>query len=115
MATHLLPKVGSRVQWFSQLDEIHQQKDAKLYSQKRLLKKFFNWLSHFLRICILLVLTYTHTVYVLNDPKNFFVFFLAYEYSKFAEFYADSKSVEIISKKSTQKKLFAKHFCKLVV
>jgi hypothetical protein len=37
------------------------------------------------------------------------------EYSKFAEFYADFKSVEIIDKKSTQKKLFAKHFCNLVV
>ncbi len=47
-------------------------------------------------------------------PK-FFLFFLAYEYSKFAEFYADFKSVEIIEKKSTQKKLFAKNFCKLVV
>ena len=47
-------------------------------------------------------------------PKNF-CSFLAYEYSKFAEFYADFKSLEIIEKKSTQKKLFAKHFCKLVV
>ena len=46
-------------------------------------------------------------------PK-IFLFFFAYEYSKFAEFYADFKSVEI-EKKSTQKKLFAKHFCKLVV
>jgi hypothetical protein len=40
---------------------------------------------------------------------------VAYEYSKFAEFYADFKSVEITEKKSTHKKLFAKHFCKLVV
>jgi hypothetical protein len=37
---------------------------------------------------------------------------VAYEYSKFAEFYADFKSVVIIEKKSTQKNLFAKHFCK---
>jgi hypothetical protein len=36
-------------------------------------------------------------------------YFLAYEYSKYAEFYADFKSVEIIGKKSTQKKFFAKH------
>ncbi len=47
-------------------------------------------------------------------PTFFFVF-LAYEYSKYAEFFADFKSVEIIGKKSTQKKLFAKYFCKLVV
>jgi hypothetical protein len=47
-------------------------------------------------------------------PK-FFCSFLAYEYSKFAEFYADFKSVEIIEKKFTEKKVFAKHFCKLVV
>jgi hypothetical protein len=31
-------------------------------------------------------------------PQNFFCSFLAYEYSKFAEFYADFKSVEIIEK-----------------
>ncbi len=47
-------------------------------------------------------------------PKNFSSF-VPYEYSKFAEFYADFKSVEIIGKKSTQKNLFAEHFCKLVV
>ncbi len=46
---------------------------------------------------------------------NFFSFFLAYEHSKYAEFYADFKSVEIVGKKSTQKKFFTKHFCKLVV
>ncbi len=105
--------MSNRVQWFSQLDEIHQQKDAKEYSQKCSLKKFFNWLSHFLRICILLVLTYTHIC--TQWPQKNFCSFLAYEYSKFAEFYADFKSVEIIKKKSAQKKLFAKHFCKLVV
>ncbi len=44
--------------------------------------------------------------------QQFFSSFLAYEYSKYAEFYADFKSVEI---KSTQKKFFAKYFCKLVV
>ncbi len=53
-------------------------------------------------------------MYVLNDPKNF-KFFFAYEYSKYAEFYGDFKSVEIIGKKSTQKNFFDKHFCKLVV
>ncbi len=53
-------------------------------------------------------------MYVLNDPEICYVF-LAFEYSKYAEFYADLKSVEIIGKKSTQKKFFAKHFCKLVV
>ncbi len=54
-------------------------------------------------------------MYVLNDPKRGFKFFLAYEYSKYVEFDADFKSVEIIGKKPTQKKFFAKHFCKLVV
>ncbi len=46
---------------------------------------------------------------------NFFSLFLAYEYSKYAELYADFKYVETIGKKSTQKKLFDKYFCKLVV
>ncbi len=62
----------------------------------------------------LLEINYASTWYT-QWPQTFFTSFLAYEYSKFAEFYADFKSVEIIGKKSTQKKLFAKHFCQLVV
>ncbi len=42
-------------------------------------------------------------------------FFFVYVYQKYSEFYADFKSVEIIGKKCTQKKLFAKNFYKLVV
>jgi len=38
-----------------------------------LLKKFFNWFSHFLRICIMLFLKIL--IYVLHDPKIFFYFF----------------------------------------
>ncbi len=63
-----------------------------------MLKKCFNWLSHFLQICILLVLRNTNICTQL--PQNFFSSFLAYEYSKYAEFYADFKSVEIIGKKN---------------
>jgi hypothetical protein len=33
-------------------------------------KKFYNWLSHFLRICILLVLKNTHICTILSDPKQ---------------------------------------------
>ncbi len=58
----------------------------------------FNWLRHVLRICILPV-----------------YFFFAYDYQKYAEFYAGFKSVEILGEKFTQKKLFAKNFCKLVI
>jgi hypothetical protein len=47
-------------------------------------------------------------------PKNVNVFF-AYKYPKYAEFYTDFKSVEIIGKKCTQKKLCAKNFFMLVV
>ncbi len=50
--------------------------------------------------------------YVLFD-SNFLLLF-AYEYQKYTEFYADFKSVEIIGKQCTQKKLFAKNFGKLV-
>jgi hypothetical protein len=53
--------------------------------------------------------------YMYSMTPKIFCSFVAYEYSKFAEFYADFKSVEIFKKKSTQKKLFAKQFCKLVV
>ncbi len=35
---------------------------------------------------------------------NFFCSFVAYEYSKFAEFYADFKSVKIIEKKNPPRK-----------
>ncbi len=100
-----------RVQWFSQLDGIHQQKDAKWYSLKSLLKKFFNWLSHFLRICIISKNTHICTPW----PPNFFLSFLTYDNQKNAEFYADFKSVEIIWKKCTLKKLFDKNLYKLVV
>ncbi len=43
------------------------------------------------------------------------IVFFAYEYPKYAEFYADFKSVKIIGKNSNQKKLFGKNFCKLFV
>jgi hypothetical protein len=46
-------------------------------------------------------------------PQIFFLYFV-YEYKKYEEFYADSKSIEITGKKCTQKKLFVKKFCKLV-
>ncbi len=62
-------------------------------------KKFCNWLSHFLRICILQIF-----IYVRNDPNNF-LFFLAYEFSKYAQFYTDFKSVEIIGKSPPEKVL----------
>ncbi len=39
----------------------------------------------------------------------------AYEYQKYNVFYADFHSMEIIWKKCTQKKLFAKDFYKLIV
>ncbi len=39
----------------------------------------------------------------------------AYEYQKYTEFYADFHLMEIIWKKCTQKKLFAKNYCKLIV
>jgi hypothetical protein len=45
--------------------------------------------------------------------KNVISFF-AYEYQNFAVFCTDFKSEEIIGKKCTQKKLFAKNLSKLV-
>ncbi len=39
----------------------------------------------------------------------------SYEYPKNAEFYAGFKSVYIIRKKCTQKKLFSKNFCETVI
>ncbi len=47
-------------------------------------------------------------------PVHFYLFF-AYEYQKYAEYYPDSKSVEIMGKKYTLKRLFANNFGKLVV
>jgi hypothetical protein len=44
-------------------------------------------------------------------PQKIYFFFTC-EYQKYSEFYADFKSVDVIGKKCTQKKLFAK---KLVV
>ncbi len=48
-------------------------------------------------------------------PQHFSNSIFRYEYPKNTEFHADIISVEIIEKKCTQKKLFAKNFCKLVV
>ena len=53
--------------------------------------------------------------YMYSMTPIFFISFLTYEYPKNAKFYADFKSVEIIWKKCTKKKLFAKNFYKLVV
>ncbi len=47
----------------------------------------------------------------MNLKKIFFYF--ADEYQKYSECYADSKSIEKVGKKCTQKKLFAENFCKL--
>ncbi len=87
--------IENRLQWFSQPDGIHQQKDAKKYSLKCLFKKFFNWLSHFLRICILPFPKYTHIW------TTFFYFFFNIWVSKNEKFYTDFQSVEIIWKKCT--------------
>jgi hypothetical protein len=66
--------LDSRLQWFSQLDGIHQQKDAK-YSLQCLFKKFFNWLRYFLWTCILLHPKNTHTGTVCTQwPQTFFLF-----------------------------------------
>ncbi len=53
----------------------------------------------------------THIGIYSMTPTILFLFF-AYEYKKYAEFYTDSKSVEIIGIKCIQKKLFAKNFWK---
>ena len=47
-------------------------------------------------------------------PVHFYLFF-AYEYQKYAEFYPDSKSVEMLEKKCTQERLLVNNFGKLVV
>ncbi len=39
----------------------------------------------------------------------------AYKYQKYTEFDADFHSMEIIWKKCTHKKFFAKNYCKLIV
>jgi hypothetical protein len=44
--------------------------------------------------------------YMYSMTPQIFLFFLAYEYSKFAEFYADFKSVEIIEKKNPPRKSY---------
>ncbi len=53
--------------------------------------------------------------YMYSMTLNFFPSFLTYKYQKYAEFFADFKSMEKFGKKCTQKKLIAKYFCKLVV
>ncbi len=58
--------------------------------------KFFNWLSHFLQICIILVSKNTQKF--TRWPQKFVISFLAYEYQNYAEFYAEIQSVEIIGK-----------------
>jgi hypothetical protein len=47
--------------------------------------------------------------------QNFFLFLFWHENPKYAEFYVENKSVEIIVKKCNQTKLFAKNFGKVLV
>ncbi len=75
-------------------------------------KQVFSWLSHFLRICILLVPKTLKNV--LND-SNFFYIFLTYWYQNYAEFYVGLKSVETLRKRTPRKSYLPKVFCKLVV
>ncbi len=66
-----LPWLWIRLQWFSQVHRFHQQKKAKYYSYKCLLKKFFHWFSKCLRICIVLFLKILiYVMYTMN--ANFF-------------------------------------------
>jgi hypothetical protein len=51
----------------------------------------------------------THILYVLNNPR-IFVFLFPYEYQKYAEFYADFKSGEIIEKSAPRKICLLKAF-----
>ncbi len=53
--------------------------------------------------------------YMYSMTKKFLILFWHISIQNTQNFNADFKSVEIIRKKSTQKKLFAKYFCKLVV
>ena len=78
-----------------------------------LLIRVFNRLSHFLRICILLVPNYTHIC--TQWPQKIFTSFLVYEYPKHAEFHADFKSVEKIDKRAPRKSYFSENVWKLVV
>jgi hypothetical protein len=48
--------------------------------------------------------------YMYSMTPKIFYFFFTYEYQKYSEFYADFKSMYIIGRKCTQKKLFAKTF-----
>jgi hypothetical protein len=85
------------LQWFSQLDR-------RKKMQNHILKMFFNWFSHFLRICILLVPN--NTLYIcIPWPQIFVSDFFAYACSKYLEFNADFKSAEIVGKKKIRKKL----------
>jgi hypothetical protein len=80
--------MSRRLQWFSQLDGIHQQKDANF----QLVKPFFANLQSIIS---------KKYLYMYSMTPKFFISFLTYEYSKNAEFYADFKSMEIIWKKCT--------------
>ena len=57
---------------------------------------FFNWLNHFMQICILLVPKSTHKC--TQWPPIFLISFI--EYEKYAEFYAYFKSVKLSEKSS---------------
>ncbi len=75
-------------------------------------KKVFQLVKTFLVNLILLVPNNSYICMYSMTP--IFLVLFAYEEAKQAEFLADFKSVEIIGKKCTQEKLFAKNFCKLL-
>jgi hypothetical protein len=71
----LLGNLPIRLQWFSQLDGIHQQKDAKKIFFKMFVKKVFQLDKPYpVNLHSIISKKYAYT-YVLHDPKNFLFLF----------------------------------------
>jgi hypothetical protein len=95
----LLGNLPIRVQWFSQLDGIHQQKDAKKIFFKMFVKKDFQ-LDKPTPANLHSTISNKYP-YMYSMTPTFFYFVFNIWVSENAEFYADFKSVEIIWIKCT--------------
>jgi hypothetical protein len=111
--TIIFPAVRSRLRWFSQLDGVHQQKRCQIIFLKMFVKIFFQLVKPFLA-----------NLHSRSSKKYSYMYSMTPKISYFFLCIWVSKIIRILRwfqirgnnwKKWTQKKLYAKKFCKLVV
>ncbi len=82
---------------------------------KMFVKKFFNWLSHFLRICIILFPKHTHICMYSMTPKFFYFFFNIWVSKKRRIFTLNSNPWNNLKKVYLSREDYKLQFCTLLL